>query len=75
MNYIQIIGKGIDNISVQLGGFMEISIEHPSLDFISSIEAKEIVLNCESQEDLLEEIEDEIIYKYLEKNGIIFNKA
>jgi len=74
MKNIKIVCKGIADIRV--GRYeMTVEVEDVSPSFITHIEEKDIVLYCNDIDKLIEEIDDEYIFEYLRKQGVIYNKG
>ena len=54
---------------------IDVSLEHCDLSFMVDIPAKDIVMHCNDQAELLEEIDEEFIHEYLRSHGYVYNKA
>jgi len=75
MKTIKIECDGIENISTNIHSDLRVTLENPSFKFICEIDARDIILNCNSQEELLNEMDEEVIHEYLRVNGYMYNKA
>jgi len=66
--------------SYQKDGSVKLDLQHVETDFINQLSVEDICINVVSQEELFNELMTfdcmpEVLHKYLEEQGYIFNKA
>lgn len=72
---IKITCKGISDLTPRSNYTVDISLDECELDFISELSGEDIVSNCNDINELIEAIDDEYIFEYLVKQGVVFNKG